>query len=161
MRVLWLTVAIVVAAPPPVRSALAAQDVAARLEGRAPATVVNAVRTIAQDAAARGLPVEPLIQKTLEGTAKGVPAERVVAAVRLLATRLDDARTALRAAGIATPNGEALEGGAYALSAGLSADQVRDLGRVSRPAYDPALTLHIAATLTSMTRPRLRCSAPP
>jgi hypothetical protein len=59
----------------------------------------------------------------------------------------------LRAAGIATPNGEALEGGAYALSAGLSADQVRDLGRVSRPAYDPALTLHIAATLTSMGVP--------
>jgi len=150
----WLTVAMVaVAAHLPTRSALASQDVAARLEGRAPAAVVKAVQTIAQDAAARGLPVEPLIQKTLEGSAKGVPAERVVAAVRLLAARLDEARTALRDAGIATPEPEALEGGAYALSAGLSADQVRDLGRVSRPLYDPALTLHIAATLTALGVP--------
>jgi len=151
---LWITVAIVAAAAPlPTRSALAAQDVAARLEGRAPAPVVRAVQTIAQDAAARGLPVEPLIQKTLEGSAKGVPAERVIAAVRLLSARLDEARTALRAGGIAVPNTEALEGGAYALSAGLSADQVRDLGRVSRPVYDPALTLHIAATLTALGVP--------
>jgi len=127
--------------------------VAARLEGRAPAAVVKAVQTIAQDAAARGLPVEPLIQKTLEGSAKGVPAERVVAAVRLLAARLDEARTALREAGVATPGPEALEGGAYALSAGLNAEQVRDLGRVSRPLYDPSLTLHIAATLTALGVP--------
>jgi len=114
------------------------------------------VQTIAQDATARGLPVEPLIQKTLAGSAKGVPPERVVAAVRLLAARLDEARTALQGAGIATPGPEALEGGAYALSAGLSADQVRDLGRVSRPLYDPALTLHIAATLTALGVPAPR-----
>jgi hypothetical protein len=153
VKALWLTAAIAVAAHLPGHGALAAQDVAARLEGRAPAPVVKAVQTIAQDAAARGLPVEPLIQKTLEGSAKGVPAERVVAAVRLLAARLDEARTALHEAGIATPGPEALEGGAYALSAGLSADQVRDLGRVSRPLYDPALTLHIAATLTALGVP--------
>lgn len=152
MRVLWLTVAIALATLPS-RSTLAAQDVAARLDGRVPAPVVKAVQSIAQDAAARGLPVEPLIQKTLEGTAKGVPGDRVVAAVRLLAARLDEARTALREAGIATPGREALEGGAYALSAGLNAGQVRDLGRVSLPAYDPALTLHIAATLTALGVP--------
>jgi hypothetical protein len=132
---------------------MAAQDVAARLDGHAPAAVVRAVQAIAQDAAARGLPVEPLIQKTLEGSAKGVPTDRVIAAVRLLSARLDEARTALRAGGIAAPNSEALEGGAYALSAGLSADQVRDLGHVSRPLYDPALTLHIAATLTALGVP--------
>jgi len=153
VRALWLTVAIVVAAHLPTRSALAAQDVAARLQGRAPAPVVRAVQTIAQDAAARGLPVEPLIQKTLEGSAKGVPGDRVVAAVRLLAARLDEARSALQDAGTATPGPEALEGGAYALSAGLNASQVRDLGRVSVPAYDPALTLHIAATLTALGVP--------
>ncbi len=153
MSALWVTVAIVAVAALPTRSALAAQDAAARLEGHAPPSVVRAVQAIAQDAAARGLPVEPLIQKTLEGSAKGVPAERVIAAVRLLSARLDEARTALRAGGIAVPNTEALEGGAYALSAGLSADQVRDLGRVSRPVYDPALTLHIAATLTALGVP--------
>ena len=154
MRALGLAVAIAaVAAHIPIRYGLAAQDVAARLEGRAPANVVRAVQGIAQDAAARGLPVEPLIQKTLEGSAKGVPAERVVAAVRLLAARLDEARSALREAGVATPSAEALEGGAYALSTGLSARQVSDLGRVSRPPYDPALTLRIAATLTALGVP--------
>jgi hypothetical protein len=132
---------------------LAAQDVAARLSGRAPATVIRVVQEIAQDASARGLPVEPLIQKALEGGAKGVPPDRVIAAVRLLVTRLDDTRAALRDAGIAAPSVEALEGGADAINAGLTARQVRDLGRVSRPPYDPALTLRIAATLTALGVP--------
>jgi hypothetical protein len=70
-----------------------------------------------------------------------------------LAARLDEARTALREAGIATPGRDALEGGAYALSAGLNAGQVRDLGRASLPGYDPALTLHLAATLTALGVP--------
>jgi hypothetical protein len=150
----WLPFALAaVAALLLTRRGMAAQDVAVRLDGHAPAAVVRAVQAIAQDAAARGLPVEPLIQKTLEGSAKGVPPERVIAAVRLLSARLDEARTALRAGGIVAPNTEALEGGAYALSAGLNADQVRDLGRISLPVYDPALTLHIAATLTALGVP--------
>lgn len=154
MKARWRPFAIAaVAALLLTRRGMAAQDVAARLDGHAPAAVVRAVQAIAQDAAARGLPVEPLIQKTLEGSAKGVPADRVIAAVRLLSARLDEARTALRAGGIDAPNSEALEGGAYALSAGLSTDQVRDLGQVSRPLYDPALTLHIAATLTALGVP--------
>jgi hypothetical protein len=132
---------------------LAAQDVAARLSGRAPATVIRVVQEIAQDASARGLPVEPLIQNALEGGAKGVPPDRVIAAVRLLVTRLDDTRAALRDAGIAAPSVEALEGGADAINAGLTPRQVRDLGRVSRPPYDPALTLRIAATLTALGVP--------
>ena len=132
---------------------LAAQDVAARLNGRVPPTVAQAVQGIADDARARGLPVEPLVQKALEGGAKGVPADRVIAAVRVLAGRLDVARAALQQGGIRAPSSDALESGANALNAGLNPSQVRDLGRVSRDPYDPALTLRIAATLAAIGVP--------
>jgi hypothetical protein len=135
---------------------LAAQDVAARLTGRVPPEVVTTVNGIAQDAAGRGLPVEPLIQKTLEGSAKGVPADRVIAAVRTLASRLDESRTALRDAGIPAPSPAAVEGGADALNAGLNASHVRDLARISRGPYDPAVTLRVATTLTALGVPAQR-----
>jgi hypothetical protein len=154
VRALGLTLAIVVGAgslQPP--QALVAQDVAARLEGRVPANVVLAVQGIAQDAATRGLPTEPLIQKAIEGGAKGVPADRVIAAVQELTERLDKAQSALRDAGISAPSPEALEGGADALNAGVDPRHIRDLGRVSRSPYDPALTLRVAAALTALGVP--------
>ncbi len=61
---------------------LTAQDVGARLDGRVPLEVQRAVQDIAADAAAHGLPTEPLVQKAIEGGAKRVPAERLIAAVR-------------------------------------------------------------------------------
>jgi hypothetical protein len=154
VKVIWLAIALAAGGPP--LHGLVAQDVAARLEGRVPPNVARAVQGIAQDARARGLPVEPLIQKAIEGGAKGVPADRVIAAVQVLAARLDDARSALRDAGIQHPTPETLESGAYGLSAGLNARQVRDLGRVSRPPYDPALTLRVAATLSALGVPSER-----
>jgi hypothetical protein len=150
----WLTLAIALGATCLQPSQyLAAQDVAGRLDGRVPANVVRAVQGIAQDAEKRGLPVEPLIQKAIEGGAKGVADDRVIAAVRVLASRLGQAQSALRDAGISAPNAEALEGGADALNAGLNPRDIRDLGRVSRPPYDPALTLRVAATLTALGVP--------
>lgn len=151
MRAVGLLLALALGAACP--RGLAAQDVAARLDGRVPTDVARAVQAIAEGARARGLPVEPLIQKAIEGSAKGVPPERVIEAVRVLAGRLDEAQGAVREAGIATPGPEVVEGGAYALTAGLTASQVRDLVRVSRPSYDPALTLHVAATLTALGVP--------
>jgi hypothetical protein len=151
VRALGLALVLVVGAAPP--RGLATQDVAARLEGRVAADVARAVQGIAQDALARGLPVEPLIQKAIEGGAKGVPAERVIGAVRMLAARLDEARAALREAGITQPSADALEGGADALNAGLNTRQVREIGRVSRPPYDAGLTLRVAATLTVLGVP--------
>jgi hypothetical protein len=151
VKALWLALALALSAPP--LRAFVAQDVAARLEGRVPANVARAVQGIAQNAHARGLPVEPLIEKAIEGGAKGVPGDRVISAVQLLATRLDEARGALRDAGIPSPTPEALESGADALNAGLNPHQVRDLGRVSRPPQDPALTLRVAATLGALGVP--------
>jgi len=132
---------------------LGAQDVAARLDGRVPPEAQRAVRGIAADAAARGLPVEPLVQKAIEGGAKGVPADRVIAAVRALAGRLGEAMAAMHEAGVAAPSGDVVEGGADALNAGLSGGQVRELMRMSHPPYDPALTLRVAATLAALGVP--------
>jgi len=92
VSVFSLSLAIALSAPP--LGGLVAQDVTARLEGRVPATVARAVQGLAQDARARGLPVEPLIQKAIEGGAKGVAPDRVIAAVQLLVARLDEARGA-------------------------------------------------------------------
>jgi hypothetical protein len=133
--------------------ALAAQGVATRLDGRVPPQVRQAVVKIAADAAARGLPVDPLVEKAIEGGAKGVPADRVIAAVRALAGRMGDAMTALREGGVSAPTGDVVEGGADAINAGLSNHDVQDLVRASRPPYDPALTLRVAATLAALGVP--------
>ena len=74
------------------------QGIAQRLAGRVPDSVATVVAQIGAEALARGLPVEPLIQKAIEGSAKRVPTDRVVAAVRLVATQLDTAAAALRGA---------------------------------------------------------------
>ncbi|PYP58538.1 MAG: hypothetical protein DMD44_07215 [Gemmatimonadetes bacterium] len=132
---------------------LVAQDVGARLDGRVPPDVQRAVQDIAADAAARGLPTEPLVQKAIEGGAKRVPADRLIAAVRALAARLAGATEAVRAGGLESPKADVVEGGADGLSAGLSAGQVSDLVRATRAAYDPALVLRVAATLAALGVP--------
>ena len=85
-----------------------------RLRSADPA-VVRAVDSALAQAAARGLPGEPLIQKAIEGTAKGAPPERVVAAVGVLLARLETASGALRAGGITSPAPAAIQAGAFAL----------------------------------------------
>ena len=132
---------------------LAAQDPGAQLAGRVPPDVQRAVVTVVADAAKRGLPVEPLIQKAIEGGAKGVPGDRITAAVRALAGRLGDARDALHVKGQPAPSADVLEGGADALGAGLDAGQVRDLVRASHAPYEPGLTLRVAATLAAIGVP--------
>ncbi len=131
----------------------AQQDVRARLEGRVPAEVSAAVVAAATQAAAQGLPVDPLVQKALEGAAKGVPAERVIAAVQELAARLATAAGALREGGFDPPAVVAIEAGAFALTAGLSPTQVRDIATVSVPPYDPATSLRVAGTLAAIGVP--------
>jgi hypothetical protein len=82
---------------------LAAQSVRPRLEGRVPATAVPAVDSLVRAAAGEGLPTEPLIQKALEGGAKGVAAPRIVAAVQLNLSELRAARDLLVRAGDVPP----------------------------------------------------------
>ena len=132
---------------------LMAQDVGARLDGHVQPEVRRAVQEIAADAAAHGLPTEPLVQKAIEGGAKRVPAERLIAAVRALAGRLAGAWDAVRAGGLESPTADVVEGGADGLSAGLSAGYVSELVRASRAPYDPALVLRVAATLAALGVP--------
>lgn len=146
-----LLIALAVAALPPGVAGQA--DVSQRLDGRVPPDVVRAVADIAAAAGARGLPVDPLVDKALEGGAKGVPAPMVIAAVRALATRLEAAAGALHDAGLEAPPADLVEGAAYALNARLSAHQVRDLVRASHPPYDAVLTLRVAATLAALGVP--------
>ena len=149
MKAACLTVCLVLGA-----AGLAAQgSVAARLSGRVSPEVVAAVRGMVDSAAARGLPVELLVQKALEGGAKGVPADRVIAAVRALAGELDASAGALRSAGLAAPDGDAIEAGAFALTAGLTVQQVRDLASVSHAPFGAASTLRVAALLAALGVP--------
>src|SRR3989442_3116513 len=151
MRTIGLALTLVLGST--LTGALSAQDVRAQLDGRVSPELQRPVGDIAADAAARGLPVEPLVQKAIEGAAKGVPADRVIAAVRTLAGRLSEARQAVRSGGVAAPSGDVVEGGADALNAGISPRQVSDLVRVSQPPQDPALTLRVAATLAALGVP--------
>ena len=151
MRTIGIAVSLVLGTT--LAGGLGAQDVQVRLDRRVSPEVQRAVRGIAADAAAHGLPVDPLVQKAIEGGAKGVPGDRVIAAVRALAGRLAEAKEAVSEAGVAAPSGDVVEGGADALNAGLSKGQVGELVRVSRPPQDPALTLRVAATLAALGVP--------
>ena len=78
---------------------LAAQSVRVRLEGRVPAAAMATVDSLVQQARQEDLPTEPLVQKALEGGAKHVSAERIVAAIQLRLVQMRDARTLLVGAG--------------------------------------------------------------
>jgi len=103
----------------------AAQD--PRLE-RLDAGTRPLVAALVDSARTAGLPAEPLVQRALEGTIKGAPGDRIVAAVRRLAADLGRARDALGPA--ASP--PELEAGAAALRAGASPAVLVQLRR-SRP----------------------------
>lgn len=135
---------VLVAAP------LGAQDVSARLAGRVSPEVAALVEQLARSAAERGLPVDPLIQKAIEGSAKGVPADRVAIAVRAVATQLDAAAAALRQGGLTPPDTHMIAAGAFALNAGL---RERDLAELARAGGSPAATLRVAGTLAALGVP--------
>jgi hypothetical protein len=128
-------------------------DVAARLAGRVPPEVVALVQQLAADAAARGLPVDPLIEKAMEGSAKGVSPDRVATAVRAVAARLDVAAAALRQGGLVRPDTDAIAAGAFALNAGLSGAQIAELARAGDSRYGTAVTLRVAGTLAALGVP--------
>lgn len=128
------------------------QGIADRLAGRVPAEIAALVDKLGTAAAARGLPVDPLIQKAIEGSAKGIPAERVAAAVRLVAMQLDTAAGALRDGGLAADT-VAIAAGAFAVTAGLSRRDIAQLARSGAPASDVIVGLRVAGTLVALGVP--------
>jgi len=96
-----------------------------------------AVAAVVDSAHGVGLPVEPIIQRALEGATKGASGARIVAAVRRLAVDLGTARTAL-----GTDAAEAeLEAGVAALRAGATPDVLANLRDMRRPPLTIALSV--------------------
>src|SRR6185312_2430013 len=90
-------VATLLAAVVSVASVAGAQGTGAlrQLDGRASAPLKAQVTAVADSVARAGLPVAPLVDKTLEGISKGADDNRIMIAVRGVANDLGVARRAL------------------------------------------------------------------
>jgi hypothetical protein len=130
------------------------QGIADRLAGRVPPEVAALVEELGSSAAARGLPIDPLIQKAIEGSAKRVPADRVAAAVRLVAAQLDTAATALGEGETAFATDTiAITAGGFAIAAGLSGRDIAVLARSGAPLAELIVGLRVAGTLVALGVP--------
>jgi len=139
-----LTLAFVLVAFP-----LAAQGARARLEGRVPAAALPGIDSLVAQAVAESLPSEPLVQKALEGGAKGVPPDRLVAGVRRGLVQLRDARAILARA---TPMRAAGDGDVAAVAAGLARGLPEPLVErmlAAMPGEAPGPVVHAAADLVA------------
>ena len=121
---------------------------------RVPADVRTVVDSVSASALARGLPADPLIQKAIEGSAKGVPSQRVIAAVRLVAEQLDTSAAALRAGGMIADT-LVISAGAFALNAGMSARDITALllRAGGQTAGNVRIELNVAGTLVALGVP--------
>lgn len=93
-----------------------------RLVRRLDTAALAEVTPVLDSARAAGLPLEPLVDRALEGASKSASGTRIAAAVRKLAADLSAARQALGGGAAAE-----LEAGASALRAGVSADALARL----------------------------------
>lgn len=129
-------------------------SIADRLAGRVPPDIATLATELAADAAGRGLPIDPIIQKAIEGSAKRVPAERVGAAMRLVVTQLDAAAGGLRDGNAAlAADTVAIAAGAFALTAGLSGRDIATLARSGSPPAEVIVGLRVAGTLVALGVP--------
>ena len=115
---------------------------------RVPDAARPAIDSLIAVAVAESLPTEPLVQKALEGTAKGVPPDKLVNGVRRGLLQLREARTIVTRAmpaGKPVPEGH-VAAVAAALARGLSPSVVQRLVAVA-PNEAPAPALHATADL--------------
>ncbi len=126
--------------------------IAQRLVGRVPPQIASLVEALGTAASARGLPIDPLIEKAIEGSAKGVPSERVATALRLVVAQLDTAAAALRDGGLA-PDTLAIAAGEFAITAGLSGSDITALARTGANAAALTVGLRVAGTLAALGVP--------
>ena len=128
--------------------------IADRLGGRVSPEIAALASELGTAAAARGLPVDPIIQKAIEGSAKGVPGDRVAAAMRFVVSQLDASHGALRTGSVAlAADTVAIAAGAFALTAGLHDRDVAALSRSAAPAPDVVVGLRVAGTLVALGVP--------
>lgn len=126
---------------------LAAQGGIARLAGRVPQPALTAIDSILIAAHREGLPTHPLIEKALEGGAKGVAPDKIILAVSSSASQLRTARALLRQAGETQPTDPAeVTAVAAALSRGVSPELVGQL-TAALPGEPTGPALHAVADL--------------
>ena len=116
----------------------------ARLEGIADPRVRRFVADALVDADRRGLPLEPLVAKALEGVEKEAPPARIEAAVRGMAQRLTVARDALKPA----VSDREVTAGADALAMGVPEEVLRAFRELSRR-RSTAVALGVLSQLVS------------
>ena len=126
--------------------------IAQRLAGRVSPEIASLVEELGTAASARGLPIDPVIQKAIEGSAKGVPADRVATAVRLVVTQLDTAAAALQEGGLGGDT-LAIAAGEFAIIAGLSRSDITALARTGANAAALTVGLRVAGTLAALGVP--------
>lgn len=108
---------------------------------------------IVDDARGRGLPVEPIVAKARLGLLRHASADRIVAAARAVAERLEQARGALDP----RPSAADIAAGADALSAGVNTDALRNVRRAARE-RGVAVPLGVLAQLVASGVPVARAT---
>lgn len=129
------------------------QEATEQLRARLGPEAAGRLRTIVDRAAERGAPAGPLLDKALEGAAKGVPVDRIAPALEAFAGRLE------RSAGLVGPpaSADAVVAGADALSRGVPAGEVRRVAR-SAPADGRAVPLVVLGDLVEAGVPAGRAA---
>ena len=129
-------------------SVSAQSTVDARLSARLDQRTRSAVVAIIDSARLASLPVEPLVDKALEGAAKKASSQQIVSAVRTFVGQLTEARRALGA----TSTEPELLGGAQAIRAGITVQQLEKLRR-ARSGVQIATALTVASDLVTREVP--------
>jgi len=144
----YLLLAAVIAVP----HRLTGQDpaVQTQLEARGlPPELVEGVSTIAADVTAQGLPPDMLVDKAVEGWAKGVPQARIMSVLQQQSRLLGQARESLRAQGWDAPTGPMITASAEAMGRGISAQQVGAVIEASPTPEAAGPGLRVAAALSA------------
>jgi hypothetical protein len=115
-----------------------------RLAGRVPDPARAQVDAILISARTRGLPIEPLVDRALEGSAKGAPPAMIVAAV----TRLRDELVVVRGVFGEAASPAELTAGTSALRAGATAEALARLRRL-RPGQPLTVAAAVMADLVA------------
>ena len=126
------------------------QTVRMQLQDRGlPPALVDEVSAVAADATAQGLPPNMMVDKAVEGWAKGVPHARIMAVVQQQSRMLGQASEALRAQGWDTPPGPMITASAEAMGRGISAQQVGVVVEAAPTPEAAGAGLRVAAALSA------------
>ena len=130
---------------------LSAQDdrLAAKLDGQTHVAVMRSLDTARE----RGLPLDPLVNKALEGATKRAPGPRIEAAVDTLLRRLEVSRDALAP----SPSARDIAAGADALAYGVTRDALASM-RTIRPRGSLAVPLAVLTQLVASGVPVARAT---